>query len=299
MIELTRFCNETMTDFTPLGGSRPDGAVAACAAATLYTASFPTDANALPWDVLDTALAALCSPLVVNFLSDLQGQEALFRCPAVSVRLRTIDPDVLLWLRMNIRAGARLFVALELDRSMSTNVTIPESFMSGCRSIAHLDLRRTSVQKVGSHFLFISRSLTSIQLPGTLRDVSNRFLAGCHRLKHVDLRHTSIQTAGSQFLAHCRNLSAVELPESLTEVYEGFLAGCDTLQRVDLHHTALQKIGTRFADGCTRLLTVSLPDSVTEVGESFLKDCDPCVHVVTNSTAVLTAASQRVVAANK
>ena len=72
---LQRFCKETVPEFTPLGGSRPDAAVVASAAVSLYTAVelLPWDVI-LPPDVLDTALAALCAPLVIAHSSDLLDQ---------------------------------------------------------------------------------------------------------------------------------------------------------------------------------------------------------------------------------
>ena len=92
--QLQRFCTFCVPDFTPLGGSRPDSAVVACAFTSLYMDELREDVI-LPPDVLDTALATLCAPLLVAHGGDLQDVEAHFRCPSVSVRLRTMDTDVL------------------------------------------------------------------------------------------------------------------------------------------------------------------------------------------------------------
>ena len=74
-IDLRRFCTECVPDFAPLGGSRPDVAVVGCAAMSAYEGGLPRGVI-LPPDVLDTALAALCAPLVISSVSDLQGREA-------------------------------------------------------------------------------------------------------------------------------------------------------------------------------------------------------------------------------
>ena len=215
--QLHQFCMHAIPEFTPLGGSRPDSAVVACASMSLFTDRLPLNV-VLPWDVLETALAFLCAPLIVTYSWDLRRREAIFRCPAVSVRLRTTDVEVLEALKLITDISCyngSLSVAVELD---ATVTVLPDSFMRGWNTVTSVDLRRTSLQRVNCRFLTRCSNLTSVQLPRSLSEVSDRFLSQCAQLQHVDLQHTALQIVGKAFLSHCPRLTTVILPDSVTEV---------------------------------------------------------------------------------
>ena len=208
---LQHFCTHAVPDFTPLGGSRPDSAVVACAAVSVFTGGLPKDVI-LPWDVLDTALAALCSPLIVRNVSDLRAQEALFRCPAVTVRLRTTDADALECLKeMSCSSGRWLSVTVELDKSVTALPIDLEEEWKPTESYEWGNRQRVSC-----------------------------FLSDCKTLKTVDLRNTGLQRIGENFAHACPHLTTVALPDTLTEVRDNFVVRCESLNRLDLRHTGLQ-----------------------------------------------------------
>ena len=269
-LRLQRFCKSKVPDFSPLGGNRPEAAVAACAAISLYTSGLLDDVIVAP-DVLDTALAALCAPYIVTNTGDLQGREVLFRCPAVAVRLRTTDSHTLERLH-KISAGTnRLTVVVQLDDSVTV---LPDDFMTMWRSVAQIDLRRTQVERIGAQFLFGCPNLTSVELPQSLTEVGPLFLNGCSKLRYLDFRRTSVKRIAARCLYRCANLTTVDMPESLSELGYLFLAECEKLQFVDLQRTALHVLGAQFAADCPRLATVMLPDTITEIGDDFLSGCD-------------------------
>ena len=282
MQHLQKFCATSVPDFTPLGGGRPDAAVAACAAVTLFTNGFFPRDIILPPDVADTTLAALCAPVIVKDASEIRNNEPLFRSPAVSIRLQSIDMETMKALRVVSISTSRLAVIFELPESVKA---LPASFLCGWRSITEVDLRRTSVQKVGIDFLKGCYKLLSVKLPDSLTEVPSGFLQGCSELVHVDLKRTSVREVGSCFLFACDNITSVVLPDSLTAVSGWCLQGSLELATIDLRNTALQTIGANFASHCPRLTSVHLPDSVRSVGENFLQRCGN-VNVVSGSIAV-------------
>ena len=106
----------------------------------------------LPPDVLDTSLAMLCAPLTVTHAKDLRGREAHFGCPAVTVRLRNTDVEVMEALK-GISAntpGGGLSVTVLLDESVTELI----GFMGGCNLFRRVDFRQTSLRKIGSFFLY-------------------------------------------------------------------------------------------------------------------------------------------------
>ena len=379
-INMRRFCTECVPDFAPLGGSRPDGAVVGCAAMSVYEGALSRGVI-MPPDVLDTALAALCAPLVVSSVSDLRGREVHFhaqspiplrmrsecvamalvsmippcdaqryeyfgfdeiidslfalipslcgrffthasglrgvsgrcRCVPVPLRLRTIDDDALKQLSPMIADLCGLSVSLQLDESVTT---LPGKLFSEWDNVSSIDLRQTSIQKIGDEFLrkvfphyvtmhpkltpvelpacltevedyFLkgNQSLTSVELPVGLTKVGRGFLLECRQLARLDLRNHTLQRIDDVFAAFCLNLAELYLPDTVTEVGDDFLCNSHKIERIDLRHTALEKIGARFALG-SHLLALYLPDTVTEVGDSFLGHCKKIEQIDLRNTAL-------------
>ena len=217
-VELYFFCTNSVPDFTPLGGSRPDAAVVACAAVKLFTEA-PEDV-VLPWDALDTTLAFLCAPLIVTQATDLRGRETHFLCPVATVRLRSTGADVLAALEM---LTANMDGGLSLTVSLAESVTeLQDGFLEGWVAVAQVNLKGTSLRMVGDDFLSCCRNLTAVTLPESLSDVGGWFLAGCGKLTCLDLQHTALRTVGADFAAHCPNLTSILLPDTVTKVGERF-----------------------------------------------------------------------------
>ena len=230
-IDLTRFCTTIVPHFTPLGGSRPDAVVVACAVLWIEHEEGADEDVMLPPDVLDTALVMLCAPLVIAHLEDLQGREVHFGCPTATVILRTTDEDVGEALR-TITAkmpGGALSVTVELEESITAT---QDKFMYGWKddlcweAVGWVDLARTSLRRIGSSFLNGCVNLTAVILPSSLTEVGPWFLASCHKLQSIDMRHTALLTVGKFFAIHCRSLKTVMLPDTVTDVRMWFLHLC-------------------------------------------------------------------------
>ena len=409
-MDLPRFCTECVPDFAPLGGSRPDWAVLACAAMSVYEGGLP-EGVIIPPDVLDTGLAALCAPVVITDLGTLQDRErhlhytavplrqqvlcvamsmialyeapatppvpgiANFRalsaqylniltlcqnmmnnlsaalscrwlthpsgfrsadehcqCVAVPIRLRTLDAEVHERLCEVSADTCGLSVTVQLDESVTelpgellqfkyvdlrqtairrVNTPVGSTiFRRRVRAVElpatlteigdhilreaqvrQLDLRHTSLQRIGNYCFFNCESLTSLELPECLTAVGDRFLSNCPKLERIDLRHTAIAEIGSGFVIGCafmqivgtdvpvtNALKSVQLPDCVTKVKDCFAASCPQLEMIDLRNTALRRIGRCFALNCNSLTHVYLPDTVSEVGFKFLWMLDPKTH---------------------
>ena len=282
-VDLRQFCTVKVPDFTPLGGNRPDTAVMACVAVSLYTDGLPGDVVVAP-DVVDTALAMLCSPFIVQHADDLQGREAHFRFCAVSVRLQTIDENVLAGLKeISSKLSGGISVAFQLDASVSA---LPHLHLNKWVSFRRADLTRTSVKEIGPCLFHSCSSLTSVKMSRSLTEVGDEFVKGCAGLQCIDLQQTQLTRTGAQFLAKCSGLRSVVLPQSLTEFGDYFLAACDKLERIELQHTTIHTVSSGFASECYSLTTVTLPDTVTEIGRYFLLECDSLQSIDLQNTAL-------------
>ena len=242
-INLLRFCTVSVPEFTPLGGSRPDTAVVACAAVGLYTGGLP-EGVVVAFDVLDTALAVLCAPLIITHVRDLRGREAHFGYPVASVRLRTTEEDVLAVLR-SISAdmpGCELSISVLLSET-----ELRDGFMQRWAKVGQVDLGQTSMQRIGDVFLGDCCNLTRVMLPSSLTEVGSQFLQRCQSLRHVDMRHTALRTVGPLFAHTCRSLTSVALPDTVTDVGRGFLDSCGRVQ-VTSASTAVQEAVAKHDD---------------------------------------------------
>ena len=294
-IDVSQFCTVSVPDFTPLGGSRPDAAVVACVAVSEQGEEEAKKDVILPPDVLDTALAMLCAPLIVRHAEELRGREAHFQCHTATVRLHTTDEDAedrLRTITADMPNGG-LSVMVVLEEAVSE---LRDSFMVGWKdrdvlweAFGRVDLRRTSLRRIGSIFLFGCSSLSTVTFPPSLTVVADQFLFGCRRLQCLDLRHTAVRTVGEGFAYKCSSLTTVTFPPCLTEVGCDFLRACESLQCLDMGHTAVHTVGRGFAARCSSLTTMMLPDAITEVGPGFLLGCGR-VEVSSGSTAVQAAA---------
>ena len=294
IIDIPKFCRTYAPDFTPLGGSRPDAAVVGCAAVWMEDEEEAEKDVILPPDVLDTALAMLCAPLIITHVGDLRGREAHFGRHAASVRLRNTQRAVCTALQ-EISAETPeggLSVTVELEESVTELGSMFLSTLATGKehpAVGRVDLRRTSLQSIDNNFIRSCKNMTAVTLPRSLTEVKGYFLVGCDSLQCLDMRHTALLTVGDGFASSCDNLTTVVLPETVTKVGEEFLMRCNIIKRIDLGRTALHTVGRDFACACCSLTTVVLPDTVTTVGDGFLSRCGR-VEVTSGSTAVQIAA---------
>ena len=250
-ISLLEFSQKQVPEFTPLGGSRPDAAVVACVAVWEEEEEEAKEDVILPPDVLDTTLAMLCSPPIIQHVSDLW--EAHFKCHTATIRLCTADEEVESALkRMNThmpRGG--LSVRVMLGEAVTH---LRDRFMIGwqdwrvCSRGTHwgqVDLTRTSLRRIGTFSLSGSVSLRTVTLPRSLTEVGDLFLTSCTNLRSVDMGHTALQTVGSCFAAGCSSLTTVVLPDTVTEVGRGFLDECGRVE-VRSGSTAVQDAAAEY-----------------------------------------------------
>ena len=243
---LPHFCKVRVPDFTPLGGSRPDAAVVGCAVMSLYSGGLAEGVIVAP-DVLDTALAMLCAPMMISHRDDISNQKAAFECHAVSLRLSTTDDVVMQRLRsMNEDGSCKLMVVVRLINSTDA---VPEAFMSKFNCVTRIDLKGTVISKIGNSFAAECPRLTAVAFPTTLTEVGNGFLRGYNELQILKLPDT-VTAIGDSFLEGCTKH-----------------LGCNQLQAIDLNNTALQRVGRSFASRCRKLTTVALPDTLTVAGD--------------------------------
>ena len=144
-------------------------------------------------------------------------------CHTATIRLCTTDKDIEEALKRVTDHMPRggLSVTVVLGEAITD---LRDDFMNGYRGIqdgrewfklegqdwhvlGRIDLRRTSLRRIGSEFLHNCKSLTTVTLPPSLTEVGERFLWGCSSLPRVDMGQTALHTIGERFAYYCRSLA--------------------------------------------------------------------------------------------
>lgn len=132
-----------------------------------------------------------------------------------------------------------------------TEITLPE----GLRNIGYCS--------------FNSTSITSIDIPSTVKTIDGGAFSGCKFLTEVNLP-TNLESIGRSAFQNCRNISEIHLPGA--EIDLEVFWGCVGLQNVTIDE-GTESIGNFAFFGCTSLSYISLPSTLKTIGSCAFEDC--------------------------
>ncbi len=114
------------------------------------------------------------------------------------------------------------------------------------------------------------KTLQSVVVPSSVRQIGDVAFAGCERLRSVTLPDGA--TLGAAVFAGCTRLQSIRLPKDLTTIDRGTFYECEDLLEIVLPEN-LMKIDFEAFSGCSNLHVVVVPDSVTTIGEGAFENC--------------------------
>ncbi|NPD90973.1 leucine-rich repeat domain-containing protein [Xylanibacter muris] len=117
------------------------------------------------------------------------------------------------------------------------------------------------VTKIGRAF-YGFKSLTSITLPSTLKELGDQAMANCVSLTTVIIPE-GVESTGSSFWG-CENLTEISVPGSIKSLGRSMFYGCKNLKSVNLAE-GIERIGMMAFSGCTALETITLPSTIKSV----------------------------------
>ncbi len=129
-----------------------------------------------------------------------------------------------------------------------------------------------SVKEIPWMFLNGCTTLESVTIQPGVQVISGYAFAGCTALKSVTIPDT-VTTIGEHAFQHCESLPGIVLPDSVTELGEGALAWCYSLKDVKLPGK-LTRLNDSIFFTCTSLESVVIPDSVTEMATFIFYGCE-------------------------
>ena len=115
-----------------------------------------------------------------------------------------------------------------------------------------------SVTEIGK-YAFSGCGLTSINIPESVKKISEGAFAGC------------------------TVLTSVTIPDSVTVIGEGAFCGCWKLTNVNIPNS-VREIREWAFSGCKAMTSITIPNSVTEIGDWVFSDCENLKEIILYQT---------------
>lgn len=106
--------------------------------------------------------------------------------------------------------------------------------------------------------------LTSISLPGTIKEVSAEMFKNCDYLESVTLGE-GITSIGDNTFNGCKKLKSIVIPSTVTSIGVAAFSDCSNLQSVTLPE-GLTEIRDSLFNSCS-LTYIDIPSTVTSIGD--------------------------------
>ena len=135
----------------------------------------------------------------------------------------------------------------------------------------------TSNDIIGEHAFSGCSSLTSVNIPSSVKWIESYAFYGCSSLTSVNIP-SSVTGIDRGAFSGCSSLTNINIPSSVTEIDRGAFSGCSSLASVNIP-SSVKWIGESTFSGCSSLTSVNIPSSVTYIGNGAFQDCSSLTSV--------------------
>ena len=127
-----------------------------------------------------------------------------------------------------------------------------------------------TVTSIGESFS-VCKELTSVSIPTSVVELSNKCFYGCVNLSNVDIQG-SVSLIPISAFQYCKKLTELNLPSSINSIENSAFMGCSSLTSFN-SPSCLTRIGNSAFQDCNLLNEVSFSDSLNSIGNSAFKGC--------------------------
>lgn len=128
------------------------------------------------------------------------------------------------------------------------------------------------ITHVGSYAFADFLTLTTINLPSTLKTVGDRAFYHCIKLTSLDFPR-SVESIGEYTLSECYALLSVTLPKKLPKIPDGTFRLSNYLNTVVMPEDC-EEIGVQAFLSCAYLKTIDFPSNLKKIGEEAFRGCN-------------------------
>ncbi len=128
----------------------------------------------------------------------------------------------------------------------------------------------------------MSKKITKIILPNTIKTIKESAFEGCTALKEVNIP-SMVKEIPDRAFYDCESLEKVTLPEGITTIGDHAFYECKLLSEIKLPETLTTIKDCAFYD-CYKLKEITIPSKVTKIPEAAFKYCYALEKVVMPDT---------------
>lgn len=143
------------------------------------------------------------------------------------------------------------------------------------------------ITKIGRSF-YGFKSMTSVTLPSTLKEIGDQAFANCISLTGVTIPE-SVEKIGSSFWS-CEGLTEISIPGSVKTLAGSSFYSCKNLKSISIAE-GLKTIGRMTFYGCKALEAITLPSTVTTIEVLAFMSCTNIKEITSLNTVPPTCAS--------
>lgn len=133
------------------------------------------------------------------------------------------------------------------------------------------------VVAIGEKAFYGNNSITSVELPDTVKSIGDYAFASCKLLTSVKVPET-VTEVGKYAFAYCAKLASFPLPSTVTSIGDGAFYGCTSISTLKLPKS-LESIGDYAFWGCTGITSVEIPSKVKTLGKQVFWACSKLASV--------------------
>jgi hypothetical protein len=141
----------------------------------------------------------------------------------------------------------------------------------GCHRLRNVELCE-GLERIDEGAFAYCKSLTSITIPSTIKEIGEKAFSGCEQLVNVELNEGLEEIRRLAFWC-CRSLTSIRIPSTVGGIGMQAFGNCNQLMNIELCEGLRGIEYVAFAD-CTSLQSIVIPSTVKQIADNAFKDCD-------------------------
>ena len=128
-----------------------------------------------------------------------------------------------------------------------------------------------TIVSLGNNAFKAATSITTVTIPGTVKEIGMWAFSGCTNLSNIDLG--SIEKINHLSFNNCTALTNIKLPKTLSKDASGApFVGCNNLKNIELEDG--MTVIPNYICASTPITEITIPNTVKEIGLWAFKDCE-------------------------
>ena len=140
--------------------------------------------------------------------------------------------------------------------------------------VGAIDNIREDIIGITVEAFFFQRNLTSITIPGTVKEIPHGCFRGCGQLQEITLNE-GLERIDIMAFDGCYNLKSIIIPSTVKEIQEQAFISCSRLEEVTIKSDSkLTLIGASAFKGASALKEIYIPKNVSIIGDEAFSGCN-------------------------